>query len=92
MRDRFGNPLTEDEARDLLTRTRHQPLKNGYAYPPGTGPEGETCGSCKHIGWQDVRSGRRFYECGRERHRWTGGTGTDVLLKAPACRGWEARP
>ena len=21
---------------------------NGYAWPPGTGPAGETCASCKH--------------------------------------------
>lgn len=59
----------------------------GYAYHPGTGPAGETCGSCKFI-----ERWRRFRKCNKYREfaKWTHGPGTDVLARSPACKFWEA--
>lgn len=69
----------------VKARGKHYIEPRGYYQPPGTGPEGETCGSCKHI----VR-GRRWLKCELSRCRWTHSRGTDILSKAPACRKWEA--
>jgi hypothetical protein len=60
-------------------------LKGLYAALPGTGPEGETCGSCKHIFRVP-----RYRKCGLCRSKWTGGPGTDIKARAPACSKWEA--
>lgn len=62
--------------------------KKGYAAIPGTGPEGETCRSCKH---SVIKGGtaKNYYKCALMRNLWTGGQGTDILLRSPACRRWE---
>lgn len=61
---------------------------SGYAAPPGTGPKGETCKSCKHIcRHHDYK--HTYIKCGVIRHRWTHGLGTDIRVKSPACRLWE---
>lgn len=64
--------------------TRSKTKQRGYARPPGTGPAGETCGSCK---WA-CRFGR-YAKCGVMQPVWTGGPGTDILLRSPACEKWE---
>lgn len=65
-------------------RGKHYVQPRGYFYHPGTGPEGETCGTCKHIvGF------RRWNKCNLNRARWTGGRGSDILVRAAACRYWE---
>jgi hypothetical protein len=80
--------------RALTPAERHQMFKpgvarkNGYYAPPGTGPAGETCGSYLHVVVRQFAN--RFYKCGRNRARWTGGKGTDVLFRSPACKGWES--
>ena len=74
--------LTPAERRTLAVRTRSK--KRGHAMPPGTGPEGETCGSCAHI----VRS-RRWMKCELRRATWTHSYGTDIRAKDPACAKWE---
>lgn len=56
----------------------------GYYAPPGTGPEGETCGSCRHISLRG-----KYRKCTLNRDRWTNGPGTDILARAPACSSWE---
>ncbi len=61
----------------------------GYARRPGSGPAGETCGSCIHAKGIKIRSGRVFYKCEIIKHRWTSGPGTDIRLKSPACEMWE---
>jgi hypothetical protein len=63
------------------SKTYVQP--RGYAYFPGTGPEGETCGSCQHIS-----KGRRWSKCKLRRHTWSNGRGTDILVRAAACKFW----
>lgn len=62
---------------------------NGYAAQPGTGPEGETCGSCSHCRYR-TGNARRFYKCALMLHAWSNCRGTDVLLSSAACRRWEA--
>lgn len=57
---------------------------NGYAARPGTGPAGETCGTCKNACYTQP-SKKRFYKCKVIKHRWTSGPGTDIKLKSPAC-------
>lgn len=66
-------------------RGKHYVQQRGYAAPPGTGPAGETCGSCKHI-WRTAR----FRKCELRRRAWTHGPGSDILAKSPACKQWEA--
>ena len=78
--------LTPAERRQLHVRTRSK--KRGHAAPPGTGPEGETCGSCAHI----VRAGsskRIYMKCGLMRAVWTHGPGTDIRARDLACGKWE---
>lgn len=62
-------------------------IGGGYAAPPGTGPEGETCGSCVHA-WPNTTGSRRTYwKCGLVRS--TRGPGTDIRVRSPACREWK---
>ncbi len=68
-------------------RKRGSPQRRGYANPPGTGPEGETCGTCKHHVIK--RMSRRYHKCYLTRQTWTGGQGSDILVRAPACKLWE---
>lgn len=88
MRDMFGNEVTIAEARRLLGKDkRRKPTqRNGYVDFPGGGPQGETCGSCKH---KVIGGGGRYRKCGLNRARWTHGLGTDILASAPACKRWE---
>lgn len=88
MKDMFGNEVTVEEARALL-KARSKPQKRGYAAPPGTGPAGETCGSCQHL--YRNRMAKTYLKCSLMSAVWTGGAGTDILSKAPACRLWKRR-
>lgn len=65
-----------------------QYAKQGHAAPPGTGPEGETCGTCQHL--RKVGGGNHsFFKCELRRATWTHGPKTDIRAKDPACRLWE---
>lgn len=82
----------QGERRNPVTGQRRKPTQaRGYIMSPGTGPEGETCKSCKHI--RRVRSGSRktFRKCGLNEHNWTHGPGSDIKAGSPACRSW-AKP
>ena len=61
----------------------------GYAAPPGTGPDGETCKTCEH--YAIVQFSRRYRKCGLIRKRWTPGPGTDIKAGSPACHYWTRR-
>ncbi|MBB2959907.1 hypothetical protein [Methylobacterium sp. R2-1] len=76
--------LTPSERRHLRGGTQAK----GYAAMPGTGPKGETCGSCDHL--VRKRLAKVYRKCGLMERHWTGGKGTDVLTTAPACRNWKA--
>lgn len=69
-------------------RGKHYIEPRGYAHHPGTGPRGETCGSC----WFAEKH-RRWHKCGHlnARHKQTGGRGSDILVSAPACMYWEPK-
>ena len=67
---------------------RKDPTPAGYAAPPGTGPEGETCGGCRNLVRQEYA--KTYLKCGLNLERWTGGRKTDVLARSPACAKWLA--
>ncbi|MGH8326882.1 MAG: hypothetical protein ACRET2_08985 [Steroidobacteraceae bacterium] len=67
---------------------KHYVTPRGYAAPPGTGPAGETCGSCKHCG--RMRQAKRWIKCLLMRARWSHGRATDILARSPACSKWES--
>jgi hypothetical protein len=69
-------------------RGRHYVQPRGYAYSPGTGPAGETCGSCSLI-----ERHRRWCKCGHEYavRKHTRGRASDILARSPACRYWEQK-
>ena len=66
---------------------KHYVKQCGYVAMPGTGPSGESCGTCKHV----VRGGqvKRFLKCALMRAKWTHSPKTDVLARSPACKRWE---
>lgn len=88
LRDLLGNEVSEEQARALLKRKRREPTPNGYAWKPGTGPAGETCGSCKHHFRNQMA--KVYHKCSLSESRWTGGRATDILVRSPACKFWEA--
>lgn len=69
---------------------RKPTVKNGYAAQPGTGPEGKTCKTCefKVVGGNPGGS-KRFLKCELRKATWTGGEGTDILARSPACSKYE---
>lgn len=60
-----------------------------YAALPGTGPAGETCRTCGNLNGHTMS--RRYYKCLLTRAKWTGGAGSDVKVRSPACSKWKAR-
>lgn len=62
---------------------------DGYAEKPGTGPVGETCGTCRHCAFKLAASGRRFYKCDLIIHGWGRTAATDIRIGSPACRRHE---
>lgn len=84
MNDLFGNEVTLEQERKIVGRPK------GYAYPPGTGPAGETCRTCKNAVYHQMS--KRYWKCLLLRAVWTSGPGTDIRLKSPACKMWEAKP
>lgn len=66
--------------------------KRDLAHParPGTGPDGETCGTCTHC-VRTPRGNRHYYKCAWLHKHWTHGPGTDIRLKHEACRFWSRK-
>ena len=77
-------PLTEADI-----RRKRKAAPHGYAWAPGTGPAGETCRTCRH--YVVKRMGGAYRKCALVRAKWTQGTGTDILARAPACAKWETK-
>jgi len=72
---------------------KHYTRPNGYASMPGTGPAGETCGSCKYACRQRNYSGNKYWiKCELRRALWTSGRGSDILAGSPACEKWQQVP
>jgi hypothetical protein len=60
----------------------------GNAAPIGSGPEGETCGTCAHS--YRIQLAKTYHKCALVKA--TGGPGTDIRLKWAACSQWKAKP
>ena len=90
MNDLFGldRVLTPYE-RKHLGQKRKSVIPSGHVMPPGTGPIGETCGSCLHIFRN--RQSKAYLKCGLNRAKWTGGPKTDIRAGDAACKKWEKR-
>src|SRR5690242_12154663 len=71
------------------SRGRKATKKTGHYAKPGTGPVGETCGTCRHAVGKKLSS-KSVYKCGLARSIWTSGPGSDIRLKDAACGGWRA--
>lgn len=84
---RLDRVLTPRE-RAKLSGKRTAPIPRGHIMPPGTGPSGETCGSCKHL--YRNRMAKTYLKCGLNQARWTGGGATDIRARDAACKMWEA--
>ena len=74
---------------EVITLNKPETHPAGYAEHPGTGPDGETCKSCRHLACRELA--KRYYKCDLMRHAWTSGRGTDVLLRSPACSRWAGK-
>lgn len=95
--DLFGNPVIPEgpamhPAERRRQKRRASEQARGYAAPPGTGPEGESCRSCAHSSLAGYRYNHgNYWKCGQVQHLWTHSVRTDIRLKSPACRRWEAK-
>lgn len=91
MSKRKDTDLFGDKPRRNVRRFARTEVAAGYAAPPGTGPSTESCSTCAHCHFRELRgSAHRFYKCGRMIAQWDRTRVTDILLKSPACRLWEA--
>lgn len=61
--------------------------KGGYPARPGSGPEGETCKTCRHYCVVPYH-GKAYRKCALV--EWTHGPGTDIKSSSPACLHWES--
>lgn len=86
MKDLLGHDVTLEEARALVKKRRTIP--KGYAAPPGTGPAGQTCKTCSHS-YPTGNCRRTYWKC--DLVKMTHGPGTDILIKAPACKFWRLK-
>lgn len=91
VKDMFGNEVDLEAlaAQPILGRRkkRRDPIPSGHFGVKGTGPAGETCGSCKHLCRNQLAKG--YLKCGLNRAKWTGGRKSDVRARDAACRHWE---
>jgi len=74
--DLFGEPVNE--------RPFKSPPDLAHPAKPGTGPAGETCGTCAHC-CRTRPGGRNYYKCFLIKKNWTNGPGSDLRLKDLAC-------
>jgi hypothetical protein len=81
VRDLFGQ---SDDSPDCPPP---RPKQRGHAAPPGTGPEGETCRTCKHLA--RLQYAKVYLKCELRRPHWTGGAKTDIKARWAACSRWE---
>jgi hypothetical protein len=60
-----------------------------HSYKPGTGPAGESCGTCEKL--REHHYSRTYFKCAVMKRFWTRGPGTDIRKKDSACLAWEPR-
>lgn len=55
---------------------------------PGDGPDGTTCGGCKHAWFHTANAGKkRYWKCGLVHA--THGLATDIRVRTPSCEFFE---
>lgn len=81
--DLFGQ-----EVRLIAKRGRHV---TGYAAPPGTGPAGETCKTCRHKRTASNTGRKSWIKCYHPLAYRSSCTATDIKAGSPACKHWERR-
>lgn len=62
----------------------------GYAAQPGTGPPGEFCRTC--VNAVSHSYSKNYWKCLLTRPYWGASFRTDIRLKSPACKLWQAKP
>jgi len=72
---------------DIAGRWCPVPMGRAYAAKPGSGPDGERCGTCAHAYVREFN--KRYWKCGLVPASC--GIGTDIRLKTPACKKWEPK-
>ena len=73
----------------LPESARKRVKMRGHAAIPGTGPEGETCGSC--ASYHVKRMAKTYRKCLLKKAAWTGGSRTDVRKGDAACAKWSVK-
>jgi len=68
-------------------RKRKEPKPSGHVARPGSGPAGETCGSCEHLFRNKMA--KTYLKCELASAIWTGGRKSDVRAKDAACAKWS---
>lgn len=68
-------------------KKRKEPQPQGHAWMPGTGPAGETCGTCLHL--YRHQQAKTYLKCGKNSAIWTHGRRTDIRARDAACKFWE---
>lgn len=86
MKGLFGCDCTD---RPLPKRQRapRRRVDMAHAAAPGTGPECETCKTCRH--YCRVHADKVYRKCGLTRATWSHGPGTDIRAMDLACEKWE---
>jgi len=80
MESLFGDEFQKGKGRAVAKRCTPAPC--------GSGPAGETCGTCDFL--TRVQGNTAWYlKCGKMQAVWTRGAGSDVRAKWEACREWR---
>lgn len=80
--DLFGNDVEIP-----MPKKRKDPKPAGYAWKPGTGPDGKMCKDCAHC-FKAYAAGT-YYKCQLTKANHTRGRKTDILIRSPACKFFE---
>lgn len=92
--DLFGDPIPPPEtgarsdAELRRERRRAYEIPKGHAWTPGSGPAGETCGTCRHRRF--FKQSRAWYKCAKNESAWSHARHTDIRLRDAACKFWQA--
>jgi len=74
-----------DPANDPYNGTNH-PQNPCVPAAIGSGPGGETCGTCRYL--RRIVLASTYRKCGLMERHWTGGGGTDIKCAWRACTYW----
>ena len=91
--------VDSNAAQGVLFRELSEATKNGknyvkpsgYAFPPGTGPKTQNCGTCKHRVRIKLRPGTTISKCELVRPNWNHSRRTDILAGSPSCLYWAVK-